>query len=113
MVLALEDIHWADPTTLDFIRGVRAALRRGRTGGRAAANGVGTARRGRHSAGAGLAASIDYRFKHALIQDVAYENLLKSRRQVLHRRVGDCAINLLLALRPNRSYWRITLRRRV
>jgi class 3 adenylate cyclase len=28
----------------------------------------------------------DYRFKHALIQDAAYENLLKSRRQVLHRR---------------------------
>ena len=24
----------------------------------------------------------DYRFKHALIQDAAYENLLKSRRQV-------------------------------
>ena len=31
----------------------------------------------------------DYRFKHALIQDAAYENLLKSRRQVLHRRVGE------------------------
>jgi predicted ATPase len=30
----------------------------------------------------------DYRFKHALIQDAAYENLLKSRRQVLHRRVA-------------------------
>jgi hypothetical protein len=28
-------------------------------------------------------------FKHALIQDAAYENLLKSRRQVLHRRVGE------------------------
>jgi predicted ATPase len=31
----------------------------------------------------------DYRFKHALLQDAAYENLLKSRRQVLHRRVGE------------------------
>ena len=31
----------------------------------------------------------DYRFKHALIQDAAYENLLKSRRQILHRRVGE------------------------
>jgi predicted ATPase len=31
----------------------------------------------------------DYRFKHALIQDAAYENLLKSRRQVLHRRAGE------------------------
>src|SRR5262252_1795975 len=28
-------------------------------------------------------------FKHALIQDAAYENLLKSRRQVLHRRVAE------------------------
>ena len=31
----------------------------------------------------------DYRFKHALIQDAAYENLLKSRRLILHRRVGE------------------------
>jgi predicted ATPase len=31
----------------------------------------------------------DYRFKHALIQDAAYENLLKSRRQVLHRRIAE------------------------
>ena len=31
----------------------------------------------------------EYRFKHALIQDAAYENLLKSRRQVLHRRVAE------------------------
>ena len=30
-----------------------------------------------------------YRFKHALIQDAAYENLLKSRRQTLHRRVAE------------------------
>jgi class 3 adenylate cyclase/predicted ATPase len=31
----------------------------------------------------------DYRFKHALIQDAAYENLLRSRRQALHRRAGE------------------------
>jgi predicted ATPase len=31
----------------------------------------------------------EYRFKHALIQDAAYENLLKSRRQALHRRTGE------------------------
>jgi predicted ATPase len=31
----------------------------------------------------------DFRFKHALIADAAYENLLKSRRQVLHRRVAE------------------------
>ena len=30
-----------------------------------------------------------YRFKHALIQDAAYENLLKSWRQVLHRRIAE------------------------
>ena len=31
-----------------------------------------------------------YRFKHALIQDAAYESLLKSRRQALHRRAAEC-----------------------
>src|SRR5262249_13441274 len=30
-----------------------------------------------------------YSFKHALVQEVAYENLLKSRRQVLHQRIAD------------------------
>src|SRR5262245_57112819 len=30
-----------------------------------------------------------YSFKHALVQDAAYENLLKSRRQVLHQRIAD------------------------
>ena len=30
-----------------------------------------------------------YRFKHALIQDAAYESLLKSRRQVLHHRAAE------------------------
>ena len=30
----------------------------------------------------------NYRFKHALIQDAAYESLLKSRRQALHRRAA-------------------------
>ena len=37
----------------------------------------------------GLPPDSDYRFKHALIQDAAYENLLKSRRQVLHLRVAE------------------------
>jgi predicted ATPase len=37
----------------------------------------------------GLPPEADYRFKHAHIADAAYENLLKSRRQVLHRRVGE------------------------
>jgi predicted ATPase len=30
-----------------------------------------------------------YTFKHALVQDAAYETLLKSRRQILHRRIAD------------------------
>jgi predicted ATPase len=30
-----------------------------------------------------------YRFKHALIQDAAYDSLLKSRRQTLHRRAAE------------------------
>jgi class 3 adenylate cyclase/predicted ATPase len=37
----------------------------------------------------GLPPEADYRFKHALIQDAAYENLLKSRRQILHYRVTE------------------------
>src|SRR5262249_7291859 len=30
-----------------------------------------------------------YSFKHVLVRDAAYENLLKSRRQVLHRRIAE------------------------
>jgi DNA-binding winged helix-turn-helix (wHTH) protein/predicted ATPase len=30
-----------------------------------------------------------YTFKHALVQDTAYETLLRSRRQILHRQIGD------------------------
>ena len=37
----------------------------------------------------GVPPESEYRFKHALIQDAAYENLLKSRRQVLHHRVAE------------------------
>jgi class 3 adenylate cyclase/tetratricopeptide (TPR) repeat protein len=37
----------------------------------------------------GVPPDSDYRFKHALIQDAAYENLLKGRRQVLHRGVAE------------------------
>jgi class 3 adenylate cyclase/predicted ATPase len=39
-----------------------------------------------------------YRFKHALIQDAAYESVLKSRRQALHRRAAE-----LLCDDPERS----------
>ena len=37
----------------------------------------------------GLPPESEYRFKHALIQNAAYENLLKSRRLALHRRTGE------------------------
>ena len=37
----------------------------------------------------GAPPSGSYRFKHALIQDAAYDSLLKSRRQALHRRAAE------------------------
>ena len=37
----------------------------------------------------GLPPNSDYRFTHSLIQDAAYENLLKSCRQLLHHRVAE------------------------
>ena len=37
----------------------------------------------------GSGAQATYRFKHALIQDAAYESLLKSRRQALHRHAAE------------------------
>ena len=37
----------------------------------------------------GDGAQANYRFKHALIQDAAYDSLLKSRRQALHRRAAE------------------------
>ena len=48
----------------------------------------------------GLPPNADYRFKHALIQDAAYENLLKSRRQVLHRRVGETLFGGTVSTEP-------------
>jgi class 3 adenylate cyclase/predicted ATPase len=37
----------------------------------------------------GVGRQANYRFKHALIQDAAYESLLKSRRQALHCRTAE------------------------
>src|SRR5260370_41120550 len=37
----------------------------------------------------GAPPTVAYRFKHALIQDAAYESLLKSRRQALHRHAAE------------------------
>jgi class 3 adenylate cyclase/tetratricopeptide (TPR) repeat protein len=36
----------------------------------------------------GRAGEASYSFKHALVRDVAYENLLRGRRQQLHQRIG-------------------------
>jgi tetratricopeptide (TPR) repeat protein len=41
----------------------------------------------------GVLPDSDYRFKHALIQDAAYENLLKTRRQVLHGRIAETLLH--------------------
>jgi class 3 adenylate cyclase/tetratricopeptide (TPR) repeat protein len=41
----------------------------------------------------GIAPSSSYRFKHALIQDAAYESLLKVRRQALHRSAARTLIS--------------------
>ena len=47
----------------------------------------------------GIAPDATYKFKHALIQDTAYEALLKSRRKGLHRRVAQVISERLTALR--------------
>jgi class 3 adenylate cyclase/tetratricopeptide (TPR) repeat protein len=40
----------------------------------------------------GAGSQANYRFKHALIQDAAYESLLKSSRQALHRRTAEILV---------------------
>jgi class 3 adenylate cyclase/tetratricopeptide (TPR) repeat protein len=42
----------------------------------------------------GMPPQANYRFKHALIQDAAYDSLLKSRRQALHRRAAEILRNI-------------------
>ena len=37
----------------------------------------------------GMPPEATYSFKHALVQEAAYESLLKSRRQLLHQHIGD------------------------
>ena len=46
----------------------------------------------------GLPPDANYHFKHALIRDAAYENLLKSRRQVLHRHAGEVLRGQFIAI---------------
>ena len=40
----------------------------------------------------GIAPKATYRFKHALIQNAAYESLLKSPRQAMHRRAAEALV---------------------
>jgi class 3 adenylate cyclase/predicted ATPase len=40
----------------------------------------------------GAGSQANYRFKHALIRDAAYDSLLKSRRQALHRRAAEILV---------------------
>ena len=40
----------------------------------------------------GAGQEANYRFKHALIQDAAYDSLLKSRRLALHRRAAEILV---------------------
>ena len=40
----------------------------------------------------GAGSQANYRFKHALIQDAAYESLLKTSRQALHRRAAEILV---------------------
>jgi len=46
----------------------------------------------------GIAPEAQYQFKHALIQDAAYEALLKSRRKELHRRTAETLIQRFAAV---------------
>ncbi|MBX9777790.1 MAG: AAA family ATPase [Xanthobacteraceae bacterium] len=38
----------------------------------------------------GSAKSVSYAFKHAMVRDVAYNNLLKSKRKQYHARIAEC-----------------------
>jgi class 3 adenylate cyclase len=61
----------------------------------------------------GVPPDSDYRFKHALIQDAAYENLLKSRRQGLHRQVAEVLRDKSpRSLQRSRKCWHTTSPRR-
>ena len=60
----------------------------------------------------GMPPDSDYRFKHALIQDAAYENLLKSRRQVCTPRRRGLRDQFADSAAAEPQCWRITSRRR-
>jgi hypothetical protein len=51
--------------------------------------------------------------KHALVQDTAYETLLRSRRQILHRQIADVLreVKASLAAEPGTRRLSLTLGR--
>jgi hypothetical protein len=54
----------------------------------------------------GLPPEVTYTFRHALIQDAAYESLLKSTRQQYHQRIARVlAEHFPRSPRPNRNSW--------
>ena len=62
----------------------------------------------------GLPPQARYLFKHPLIQETAYQSLLKSTRQRYHQRIAQVLGNSFPRLcRRNPNCWRITTPRRV
>ena len=54
-----------------------------------------------------------YSFKHALVQDTAYESLLRSRRQILHQHIAETLCEKFAASsRLSRNWSPITSRKR-
>jgi class 3 adenylate cyclase len=53
-----------------------------------------------------------YSFKHALVHDVAYQSLLKSRRQQLHGRIAGVLEDSRRRSTCSQNFWRTTGRRR-
>jgi predicted ATPase len=60
----------------------------------------------------GSRADVTYTFKHALVQDAAYDSLLKSKRQQLHAQIAHALETTFQDRWPtHRSYWPTTTRR--
>ena len=60
----------------------------------------------------GVPPQATYLFKHALIQEAAYQSLLKSTRQQYHQRIAQVLeAHFPETVRPNPSCWRSTIPR--
>jgi len=61
----------------------------------------------------GLPPQATYVFKHALVQDTAYQSLLKSKRQQYHQQIAQVLEERFPdTKRPSPNCWRITTPRR-